>query len=133
MNPLSATEPAALLAAFWNMPMFSQASSDPVFMDKSLYKTLIRLGPPFNKMGLALVHIFRQFGWSRVVIISRRKTDQRRVFCDYSSRSTLEAFRNSNITVADWMEISDGLTDKDIDDILTRVQQRGRSTYSYNT
>ncbi|KAK3096856.1 hypothetical protein FSP39_004017 [Pinctada imbricata] len=103
----TATQPVGQLASFWNFPIFSQASSDPVLEDKTTYKTLIRLGPPFNKLGRAFVEIFKYFNWNRVVMISRRKTDNKRVFCDYSSRSSEEVFRLHNITLADWMQIDE--------------------------
>ncbi|XP_055956148.1 atrial natriuretic peptide receptor 1-like [Patella vulgata] len=106
--------------------MFSQASSDPSLADKSVYKTLIRLGPPFNRLGQALVEIFGHFNWKRAVIVSRRKTDNKKVFCDYSSRAADVIFRANNITVAEWMIIDDGITDAKIDEMLERVYQRGR-------
>lgn len=123
---LTATKPSGLLATFWNLPMFSPASTDPILGDKNTYKTLVRLGPPFNKLGLALVEVFRHFNWSRVVLVSRRKTDEKKVFCDYSSRSAEEQFRLADITVADKIQISDNLDVDTIDEILTRVQQRTR-------
>ncbi|XP_064609278.1 receptor-type guanylate cyclase gcy-28-like [Liolophura sinensis] len=121
-----ATKPSGLLASFWNLPMFSPASTDPILGDKATYRTLVRLGPPFNKLGLALVEVLRHFNWSRVVLVSRRKTDEKKVFCDYSFRSAEEQFRLANITVADKIQISDNLDIETIDDILTRVQQRAR-------
>lgn len=107
--------------------MFSQASTDPLLADKSVYKTLVRLGPPFNKMGKAFVEIFNHFKWTNIVMVSRRKVDDRNVFCDYSSRSAEEAFRKSNITLADWIQIDDGINEKAIDTLLNRIRQRGRS------
>ena len=126
---ISATIPTGLLAAVWNMPMFSQASTDPTLEDKGVYKTLIRLGPPFNKLGSAFVELFRHFKWNRVVMISRRKTDQKQVFCDYSSRSNEKVFRENNITLAEWIIIDDGIDDFKIDDVLNRIKQRGRSKF----
>lgn len=56
----AATTPAGLLASYWNLPIFSQASSDPSLADKTVFKTLVRLGPPFNKMGKAFVELFQR-------------------------------------------------------------------------
>ncbi|XP_076466013.1 atrial natriuretic peptide receptor 3-like [Babylonia areolata] len=122
----SATTPAALLASYWNLPMFTPASSDPSLADKTTFRTLVRLGPPFNTMGSALVHIFRYFRWDRVVMVSRRRTDNKNVFCDYSSRAAEETFRFHNITVADSIVIGDDPTVDEIDEILSRLRQRGR-------
>lgn len=124
---LSATTPSGLLASFWNLPIFSQASSDPSLADKSIYKTLVRLGPPFNKMGRAFVELFKHYNWTRVVMISKRKSDNRNVFCDYSSRSIEEAFNLNSIEIADYIPIDAGITDKQIDTVLNRAKQRGRS------
>ncbi|CAG2192758.1 ANPRA [Mytilus edulis] len=125
--PCSAsTIPTGLLAAVWNIPMFSQGSTDPVLEDKGIYKTLIRLGPPFDKLGAAFVQLCKHFKWDRLVMISRRKTDQKNVFCDYSSRSNEKAFRDNNITLAEWIVIDDGISDVAIDDVLDRIKQRGR-------
>ncbi|XP_041368120.1 atrial natriuretic peptide receptor 1-like [Gigantopelta aegis] len=108
------------------MPIFSQASSDPSLSNKKTYNTLVRLGPPFNRMGNAFVELFGYFKWKRVVIISRRKTDQKRVFCDYSSRAADTTFRANGITVADWVIIDDGISFKEIDIMINRIKQRGR-------
>ncbi|KAL5004738.1 hypothetical protein ScPMuIL_018194 [Solemya velum] len=105
---------------------FSHASSDPSLADKTVYKTLVRLGPPFNKLGKALVELFNHFHWKRVMLISRRRTDNKKVFCDYSSRSVEAELRNSNISLAEWIQIGDGLSDLEIDNILNNVQRRSR-------
>lgn len=112
--------------------MFSQGSTDPVLEDKGIYKTLIRLGPPFDKLGAAFVQLCKHFKWDRLVMISRRKTDQKNVFCDYSSRSNEKAFRDNNITLAEWIVIDDGISDVAIDDVLDRIKQRGRSKYQHS-
>ncbi|KAL8597813.1 hypothetical protein ACOMHN_004928 [Nucella lapillus] len=122
----SSTSPAALLASYWNLPMFTPASSDPSLADKHTFTTLVRLGPPFNTMGAALVYIFRYFRWRRVVLVSRRRTDNRNVFCDYSTRAAEETFRSHNITVAESIIIGDDPSDKEIDEFLSRLRQRGR-------
>ena len=107
--------------------MYSQAASDPFLADKSIYKTLVRLGPPFNKMGKALVEMFQHFSWNTVVMITKRKTDNKNVFCDYSARSVEEEFRNNNITINDYVLINDGIPDSDINAVLDRIRGRGRS------
>ena len=52
-----ATKVAGYLAAYWNMPMFSYASTDPVFSDKDVFTTLVRTSPPFTKMGAAIIEV----------------------------------------------------------------------------
>ena len=107
--------------------MFSQAASDPSLADKNIYTTLVRLGPPFNKMGKALVEMFKHFNWDTVVMVTKRKTDNRNVFCDYSARSVEEEFRNNGIVINDYMLIDTELSDMDINIVLDRIKGRGRS------
>ena len=112
--------------------MFSQAATDPTLADKAIYSTLIRLGPPFNKLGKALVEVFKHFQWKKAVLISRRKVDEKKVFCDYSSRSMEKAFRENNITLADWTVIGDNIDQNSIDDLLQRITMLGRSMLCLN-
>ena len=132
LNPflsVSATTPTGLLASYWNLPMYSQASSDPNLADKNVFKTLVRLGPPFNKMGKALVEMFKHFNWDTVVMVTKRKTDNQNVFCDYSARSVVEEFRDNAIAINDNVEINPGISDYEIKAVLERIKGRGRSKY----
>ena len=122
----AATTPVALLASYWNLPIFSQASTDPVLEDKSVFKTLVRLGPPFNKMGSALVGFYQKYNWTRTVVISKKRTDNRNVFCDYSYRSVEVAFQDNGIEIADYIPIYEDISDVEIDRVLDRARQRGR-------
>ncbi|KAL4227619.1 Nitrogen permease reactivator protein [Mactra antiquata] len=125
--PCSAsTTPTGLLASYWNLPMFSQASSDPSLADKSVYTTLVRLGPPFNKMGKAFVELFRLYNWTQVVVISKRKHDNRNVFCDYSSRSVEAELKNNNMEIVEFIYIEAGISDNGIDTVLDKARYRGR-------
>ncbi|KAK2186746.1 hypothetical protein NP493_190g03005 [Ridgeia piscesae] len=131
------TKPAALLASFWNLPIFSQASSDPALIDKSIYTTLVRMGPPFNKLSYAIIDLFKFYGWERIVMISRRPVGSKHVFCDYVSRPSycsnvplvrsLEVqFEEEGMRLEDWMKIYDGISDEKIEYLLDRAKQRSR-------
>ena len=78
-------------------------------------------------MGKALVEMFQHFSWNTVVMVTKRKTDNKNVFCDYSARSVEEEFRNNNITINDYVLINDGIPDSDINSVLDRIRGRGRS------
>lgn len=69
--------PAALtvsyLASFWNLPIFTQAASDPDLSDKSVFTTLIRMGAPFIRLGPAIGEIFRYFDWHQFVMLTWRR------------------------------------------------------------
>ena len=56
-----ATKVAGYLAAYWNMPMFSYASTDPILSDKNVFTTLVRTSPPFTKMGNAIIEVSASF------------------------------------------------------------------------
>eukprot|EP00106_Octopus_bimaculoides_P019021 XP_014786463.1 PREDICTED: atrial natriuretic peptide receptor 1-like [Octopus bimaculoides] len=122
----TSTKSAGLLSSFWNLPMFTHASTDPVLVDKKVFSTLVRIAPTLNKLGGAFVQLCKYFKWSRIVIVSRRKIDQLNVFCDYAARSVDEAMRKNNMTVGDWQLVSDDLSDTAIDDLLDMISERGR-------
>ena len=81
VNPLltccsltTAATPVGYLCTFWNMPMFSWASTDPFLSDKKLYRTLVRIAPPFSKMGNAIYNAFLHFNWLNVIMVSQLRT-----------------------------------------------------------
>ncbi|CAH1773110.1 unnamed protein product [Owenia fusiformis] len=117
-----AAVPVGHLASFWNIPMFGHASTDPVLSNKRLFTTLLRLLPPYNKMGSAFVEIFKFYGWRRCVMLTTRLAS----LMSEASRSVLQKFREFNITLADFIEVNSNLDDSDIDDYLRRFQHRGR-------
>ena len=49
------------------------------------------------------------------------------IFCDYSARSIDEQFRASGIVIGDWIQFDKDLDDSEVQDILQRVEERGRS------
>ena len=108
--------------------MFTQASTDPTLSDKKTYSTLVRVGPPFTKMGAAIGEIFQTFNWTKFAMVSRLPRPPKHVFCDYASRSVDEHFRDSTVSLSEWQRINDGVSPTQIDDILIRLQQRARST-----
>ena len=110
--------------------MFTPASTDPTLSDKSIYSTLVRMGPPFNKMGAAVTEIFTEFKWHTFAMVSRLPNPPRNVFCDYASRSIDAVFRDSNVTLSEWQKFKDGLSTEQIDEMLSRIQQRARSKCS---
>ena len=60
-------------------------------------------------------------------MVTKRKTDNRNVFCDYSARSVVEEFRNNDIAINDNVEINPGISDNEITAVLNRIKGRGRS------
>ncbi|CAH1775681.1 unnamed protein product [Owenia fusiformis] len=113
--------PVGNLAAYWNIPMFAHASSDPSLSDKGRFPTVARVLPPYNKMGSALVELFNHYGWRRVVMLSTRKYNM----ISFAARAIKQQFRNNNITLADSMDAYT-LTDNEIEEALERFEHRGR-------
>ena len=60
-------------------------------------------------------------------MVTKRKTDNRNVFCDYSARSVIEEFRDNDIAINDNVEINPGISDNEITAVLNRIKGRGRS------
>lgn len=123
----SATISAGLLASFWDMPMFSPASTDPELSDKSKYSTLVRTSPAFSKMGAAILEIFTHFNWTTTLIISQRPEGIQTVFCDYASRSIQESFYTKGKPQPELHQFDRGISNEDIDLILHKVKHRARS------
>ena len=71
---VAACTPVGLLASYWNMPIFTWAATSSALSDKSAYTTLVRIAPPFSKMGAALYEAFQYFGWTRIVMVSQLAT-----------------------------------------------------------
>ncbi len=85
----------AELSSVLDIPIISWVAADADFNDKTVYTTLMRTLGPFNKMGYFLVKIFRQFGWSRVVVISSEEF----LWMD-AGKAVRDAFEEHDITIA---------------------------------
>ncbi|ELU09641.1 hypothetical protein CAPTEDRAFT_202251 [Capitella teleta] len=122
----TSTISAGLLASFWNMPMFSPASTDPMLSDKVKYSTLVRTSPAFFKMGAAILELFEHYNWTTTLIVSQRAVGTKDVFCDYSSRSIQEQFYTQGKPIPDLIEFDQRISEDDIDEILRKVLHRAR-------
>ncbi|CAH1801680.1 unnamed protein product [Owenia fusiformis] len=113
--------PVGHLAAFWNLPLFAHASSDPMLADKERFNTVVRVLPPYNKMGSAFVELFKYYGWKRGVMLSTRIYSM----ISFAARSVEKKFRENNVTLADTIDV-ETMSNDEIDDALERFQHRGR-------
>ncbi|CAH1800463.1 unnamed protein product [Owenia fusiformis] len=116
-----ATIPVGHLAAFWNVPLFAHASSDPSLADKVRFNTVVRVLPPYNKMGSAFVELFKYYGWNRCVMLYTRTYNM----ISFAARSVEKKFRENNVTLADTIDV-EVVSNSDIDGALERFQHRGR-------
>ena len=63
-------EPAAILAASWNLPMVSWGCESSKLSEKSMYQTFARTVGSFSKMGDLFLSVFRYFKWKSIGILA---------------------------------------------------------------
>ncbi|CAH1775514.1 unnamed protein product [Owenia fusiformis] len=113
------------LATFWNFPVFSHASSDPELADKTTFQTLVRVMPPYSKMGKAFVEVFRYFNWTVGAMMSVDYSGQYS-FESYAHRSIQGEFRKANIMLSDDVKVPSNISSDEINAHLERFQKRAR-------
>jgi hypothetical protein len=105
-----------------NIPVLTHGATDPALQDKKVYRTLMRLGPTYNKYGRAFAAICTYYNWDRVSIMAKDTH-----ICEYGAASINTFFPKSNLTVSEWIRIEDrGFTDVEMDEYLDRLHQRSR-------
>ena len=63
-------EPAAILAASWNLPMISWGCESSKLSEKSIYPTFARTVGSFSKMGGLFMSVLGYFQWKSIGIIA---------------------------------------------------------------
>ena len=63
-------EPAAILAASWNLPMISWGCESSKLSEKSIYQTFARTVGSFSKMGGLFMSVLGYFQWKSIGIIA---------------------------------------------------------------
>lgn len=63
-------EPAAILAASWNLPMVSWGCESSKLSEKSIFQTFARTVGSFSKMGDLFLSVFHYFKWKRIGILA---------------------------------------------------------------
>lgn len=63
-------EPAAILAASWNLPMISWGCESSKLSEKSIYQTFARTVGSFSKMGGLFMSVLGYFKWKSIGIIA---------------------------------------------------------------
>ncbi len=121
---ISVCIPAGYYIAFKNIPMFPSVCTNPALGDRSLFKTLIRVHPPYNKLAKAVRQIFRGYNWKRFSVFSRE------VFlCSYGAQGLYDLFKGTDVVLTDWVKAPDTISDGTIEQVLTRMRTRARSKY----
>ena len=63
-------DPAAMLAASWNLPMISWGCESSLLSEKSIFPTFVRTVGSFSKMGDLFFSVFEYFGWNQIGILA---------------------------------------------------------------
>ncbi len=109
-----------------NIPMLPMVCTDTELQDKNVFSTLLSLVGPHGKMGRAFRQIFKFYGWNRMAMFTR----EGRGSCDYVANGIREAFRETNITIAEWIKApKDVIEDVEIEEYLLRMRGRARSKF----
>ena len=67
-------EPAAILAASWNLPMISWGCESSKLSEKTLFPTFARTVGSFSKMADLFLSVFSYFGWKHIGIMASTET-----------------------------------------------------------
>ncbi len=101
--------------------MFPSVCTDTALADKSIFKTLIRLSAPYNKLAKAMRLMFRQYSWSRFSIFSRDSG-----LCSYGTQGMFDLFHGTNVTLTDWIRAPRTIDDEEIERALRVMRNRAR-------
>ena len=116
----------SLATSYWNLPFLPTFCVDASLDDKRTYNTLIRVVGSATRFGDAFAYVFDEFGWQRVVIVSDVSTS----FCTFGINAIVSKFQSrDNMTIAEWIQLSNSATDSELTNSLIRISQRGRSKY----
>ncbi len=121
----SVCAPTGYYIAHKNIPMLPMGCTDTELGDKNVFRTLLRLGSTYGKMGRAFRQAFQFYGWNRMAMFSREGDGS----CDYGTNGIREAFRGTNITIAEWIKAPRGVTTQDMEEYLFRMRSRARSKF----
>ena len=118
--------PTGYYIAHKNIPMLPMVCTDTELQDKNVFSTLIRLVSTYGKMGRAFRQIFQFYGWNRMAMMTREGGT-----CDCGANGIRQAFRDANITIAEWIKAPASVTNREIEEYLLRMRSRASSKFSY--
>ena len=112
--------------AYKNRPFFPVACSDPALANKKRYHNLVRLVASNSKMGVAFVQVFATYGWSRFAMLNDEQ-----VVCDVGSRAIEQAFRDTNVTMTEWIRTPYDVKEDKLEEYLLRMRDRTRGKITH--
>ena len=109
---------------YWNVPLLPSYCLDSTLDSKNSFKTLIRVIGSASSFADAFSYFFDLYKWHRVVLVS----DVSSGICTYGMNAIASRFQaNTNITIAEWIQLTNEANDVELDNALDRITQRGRS------
>ena len=117
--------PVAILASYWNLPMFPESCRDPALDDKGNYNTLIRIAGSWGPVGAVFETIVKFYGWQRMIVLS----DSKQALCLWAATSIYNRLHGRQGFFIDWITMSATPSESDINGYLERVRATARSEY----
>jgi len=96
---------------------------DPVLGNTTTFPDMMRLSGSTDSFAIAFVIIARRYGWRRMVVMSALGDDN----CDYVSKSLNTKLNGTNLTIAEWVQMTTTPGQSEITVYLDQVQRLGRS------
>lgn len=112
-------QPVALLASYWNIPVFGYVANGDLISDKSIYTTLIRVSMTQTEMAKALSEFLSYQDWSRAVLVWNSNI----LSADNLADGVKSTFPRAQIKIA--VELD--LKTVSIQDALTAIRDSARS------
>ena len=127
-----ACAPAGYVASYWHLPMVTAYCTDPSLDNRTTYDTMIRILGSTSGFGSVFSQIFKAFNWHLAVVVSDTASD----VCQYGVTSIVAKFKNNNISVSEWIQLTADPSDMELEICLEKIRQRARSkwcaTYGIN-
>uniref|UniRef100_A0A914UU88 Guanylate cyclase n=1 Tax=Plectus sambesii TaxID=2011161 RepID=A0A914UU88_9BILA len=112
------------LAAFYEIPVISFASTAVDFSDKQRFPTMARTVPSVFQMGRALLGLLEFFDWHQIAFLYTN--DEKRQKCIYISEQLQAAKMGTSLVYNYINEIKGTVTDEAIDNFLNAVKMKAR-------
>ena len=121
-------EPAAILAASWNLPMISWGCESSKLSEKTLFPTFARTVGSFSKMADLFLSVFSYFQWENIGILASTET-----IWQLSMVSLVKKFQAEEINVRYLQSFSPGsllVTEREeYESMLALAKEKAHSMY----
>lgn len=119
-------EPAAILAASWNLPMVSWGCESSKLSEKTIYPSFARTVGSFSKMGDLFLSVFQYFHWNSIGILASTES-----IWQLAMTGLMKVFLQNDIDIRYLRTLSPGhvlVTEREeYNSILSRAKETARS------